>query len=194
MWNNQDNSVTTLNSEDAAVPIKKLESLESKLVKMMEQLSIRSLRHIRQIRADLRQMTQSVAALKRAGSGVDDSRPGVAIRPNGHTRCPDEFVGVGRWRTCYRFSNFDASWHEAREYCSAFGANLVSLDSMKEAYIIDYLIKSHPGSIHLSLNSLLWCFYLVDLFLLCTVGPCILNVQSYIYVITLNSPILRFSG
>lgn len=119
-------------------------------MKMMEQLSIRSLRHIRQIRADLRQMTQSVTALGvKAGKGVDVAAaggPGVISRPTGpHARCPHEFVGVGRWRTCYRFSNFEASWHEAREYCSAFGANLVSLDSMKEAYIIDYLIKSHPG-------------------------------------------------
>jgi len=131
----------------------------------MEQLSIRSLRHIRQIRADLRQMTQSMTAIKarsmRAGSGVDvgGTGSGVVIRPSGHTRCPDEFVGVGRWRTCYRFSNFDASWHEAREYCSAFGANLVSLDSMKEAYIIDYLIKSHPGSNHAPLSSLTFAFF-----------------------------------
>ena len=115
----------------------------------MEQLSTRSLRHIRQIRVDLRQMTQSMMAIKarpmRGGSGVDSAVSGVVTGPSGHTRCPDEFVGVGRWRNCYRFSNFEASWHEAREYCSAFGANLVSLDSMKEAYIIDYLIKSHQG-------------------------------------------------
>jgi len=145
----QDNSITTRSGEEATIPIKKLEMLEAKLVKMMEQLSIRSLRHIRQIRADLRQMTQSVSAIKtrsmQKGSGVDDGRSDVVTRPSGQRRCPDEFVGVGRWRTCYRFSNFEASWHEAREYCSAFGANLVSLDSMKETYIIDYLIKSHPG-------------------------------------------------
>lgn len=133
-------------------PIRKLEALETKLVKMMEQLSIRSLRHMRQIRSDVRQMTQSVTAMQAsqaaaggvaAGGGGGGGDRGVG---SGHTRCPHEFVGVGRWRTCYRFSNFDASWHEAREYCSAFGANLLSLDSMKEAYIIDYLIKSHPGS------------------------------------------------
>ena len=125
----------------------------------MEQLSVRSLRHIRQIRSDLRQMTQSMTAIKarsmRGDSGIDGvggGGSGVISRPNGHTRCPDEFVTVGRWRNCYRFSNFDASWHEAREYCSAFGANLVSLDSMKEAYIIDYLIKSYPGSKYFSLN------------------------------------------
>lgn len=148
----RENSVATLGGDDASVPLNRLESLETRLVKMMEQLSVRSLRHIRQIRSDVRQMTQSVTAIKArslrgGGGGVDgvgDPGTGVATRPRGHTRCPHEFVGVGRWRTCYRFSNFDASWHEAREYCSAFGANLVSLDSMKEAYIINYLIKSHP--------------------------------------------------
>ena len=153
VWIYQDNSIATLTGDDATVTIQKLELLEGKLVKMMEQLSIRSLRHIRQIRADLRQMTQSMTAIKarsmRPGGAVDGvGSAGVIIRPNGHTRCPDDFVGVGRWRTCYRFSNFDASWHEAREYCSAFGANVVSLDSMKEAYIIDYLIKSHSGLNH----------------------------------------------
>jgi len=143
--------VSGRSGDEADLPIRRLEALETKLLKMMEQLSIRSLRHIRQIRSDVRQMTQSVTAIKarslRPGGGDADSPgSGIVIRPSGHTRCPDQFVGVGRWRTCYRFSNFEASWHEAREYCSAFGANLVSLDSLKEAYIIDYLIKSHPGS------------------------------------------------
>jgi len=73
----------------------------------------------------------------------------------------------------YRSSTFNASWHEAREYCSAFGANLLALDSnlvltharrdgqaelniysfshvlaldsLKEAHIIDYLLNSKPG-------------------------------------------------
>jgi len=160
MWNNQEKSIVTQSgSDDSVMPMQKLEMLEEKLVKMMEQLSIRSLRHIRRIRADLRQMTQSMSAIKarsmQPGGALDavavaagGGHEGIVVRSNGHTRCPGEFVGVGRWRTCYRFSNFDASWHEAREYCSAFGANLVSLDSMKEAYIIDYLIKSHPGSNH----------------------------------------------
>jgi len=157
--------------DDLLDPVKKLETLESKLLKMVEELSVRSLRHIREIRSDLRQMAVSVNSLKTSagGSRMATTRSGGALS-GGHTggsatgdmvgsqataggrlvsgigmQCPSEFVGLGTWRSCYRFSNFEASWHEAREYCSAFGANLVSIDTMKEAYIVDYLIKSHPG-------------------------------------------------
>ena len=59
--------------------------------------------------------------------------------------CLPEFARVGAWPSCYRFSTFNATWHEAREYCSAFGANLLALDSLKEAHIIDYLLNSKPG-------------------------------------------------
>lgn len=153
-------------------PVKKLENLESKLLKMVEELSVRSLRHIREIRTDLRQMAVSVNSLKspsggggrmtmtrsggnagggHAGGGAASDMVGSQATAGGRIgggigmQCPSEFVGVGTWRSCYRFSNFEASWHEAREYCSAFGANLVSIDTMKEAYIVDYLIKSHQG-------------------------------------------------
>ena len=156
-WQVRDNSVETLSAEDtSSAPLSRLESLESRLVKMVEQLSVRSLRHMRQIRADVRHMTQSMTAinarsLRGDGAAGDAAAAGprvaaAAVGRRGHTRCPHGFVGVGRWRTCYRFSNFDAPWREAREYCSAFGANLVSLDSMKEAYIINYLIKSRQGT------------------------------------------------
>ena len=148
-------------AEDA-VSLKKLETLEQKLVKMMEDLSVRSLRHVREIRSDLRQMTQSMNQLQtsqqrgsaggsngigRAGLKSLDhpGRPGSPSSVGFQRQCPPEFVGMGSWRSCYRFSNFEASWHDAREYCSAFDANLVSLESMKEAYIVDYLIKSKPG-------------------------------------------------
>ena len=116
--------------------IKKLDALENKLIKMMEGLSIRSLRHIRQIKADLREMTASMNLLKMKSRGG---------KKNGHMTCPPDFIGVSTWPSCYRFSTFNASWHESREYCSAFGANLVALDTMKEAYILDFLIKSNPG-------------------------------------------------
>ena len=116
--------------------MKKLDELERKLTKMMEGLSVRSLRHIRQIRNDLRQMTSTMDLIKQQ-SGSRKSKRGLP--------CPPEFVRVGTWQSCYRFSNFNTTWHEAREYCSAFGADLVSLDTLKESYILDYLIKSSPG-------------------------------------------------
>ena len=168
---------TLLGLDSLAVdPVKKLENLESKLIKMVEELSVRSLRHIREIRSDLRQMTVSVNSLKSpsgsvravstrggaTGGSVGEMLTGHQVAHVGRsgggvgTRCPLEFVGVGTWRSCYRFSNFEASWHEAREYCSAFGANLVSIDTMKEAYIVDYLIKSNPGKCYNTVTSIAW--------------------------------------
>ena len=122
---------TNANEEEE---MKRLDTLEKKLTKMMEGLSIRSLRHIRQIRNDLREMSMTMNLLKHQGNK----------RRRGST-CPPEFTSVGTWTSCYRFSTFNATWHEAREYCAAFGADLVSPDTMKEAYIMDYLIKSNPG-------------------------------------------------
>ena len=116
------------------IPIKKLDQLERKLVKMMEGLSVRSLRHIRQIKADLRQMTGTIDLLR-----MKTGQKGEPLE------CPPKFIGIGTWPSCYRFSSFNATWHEAREYCAAFGANLVAMDTLKEAYILDYLIKSNPG-------------------------------------------------
>ncbi len=124
--------------------IDKLEDLEKKLSKMMEGLSIRSLRHIRQIRNDLRQMSSSIDLLKQQSRTKGKNKRGLA--------CPPEFIGVGTWGSCYRFSNFNTTWHEAREYCNAFGADLVALDTLKESYILDYLIKSNPSKLTLILH------------------------------------------
>lgn len=118
--------------------MKKLDELEKKLTKMMEGLSIRSLRHIRHIRNDLREMSSSMDLLKQ------QSRTGRGKNKRA-LECPPEFLGVGTWGSCYRFSSFNSTWHEAREYCNAFGADLVALDTLKESYILDYLIKSNPG-------------------------------------------------
>jgi len=131
------------------VEMKKLEDLESKLVKMMEGLSVRSLRHIRQIRNDLKQMMNSMNSIKKQTQNTEpqDSPPSakVSSKSKRELSCPPEFITVGTWKSCYRFSTFNTTWHEAREYCSAFGADLASLDTLKESYIIDYLIKSNEG-------------------------------------------------
>ena len=119
---------------------KKLDELERKLIKLMEGLSVRSLRHIRHIRNDLRQLSTSMSLLKQQAITTSNGK-----KKRGLT-CPPEFVGVGTWSSCYRFSSFNTTWHEAREYCNAFGADLVALDSLKESYILDYLIKSNPGT------------------------------------------------
>ena len=114
----------------------------------MEGLSIRSLRHMRKIRKDLEKMSSSMDLLRSQQSSYQNSgnpdRRSLSKTKRGLS-CPAEFVTVGTWTSCYRFSNFNTTWHEAREYCSAFGADLVSLDTLKESYILDYLIKSNPG-------------------------------------------------
>lgn len=127
---------------DGTVTMKKLDELEKRLIKMMEGLSVRSLRHIRQIRNDLHQMSTSLSLLKAGGLKRMKGRRSVAMD------CPPEFVRVGMWNSCYRFSSFAETWHNAREYCSAFGADLVALDTIKESYILDYLIKSNRGKLH----------------------------------------------
>ena len=121
--------------ENSDVSLKKLEVLEKKLIKMMEGLSVRSLRHIRQIRNDLRKMSETISNLQ------SPQTLGIAKG----LECPADFVSVGTATSCYRFSTFATGWHDAREYCAAFGADLVAPDTLKESYILDYLIKSNPG-------------------------------------------------
>ena len=125
--------------------MRRLDELESKLTKMMEGLSVRSLRHIRQIRNDLRQMNERMESMRSETSSSGKSKRKAGLAPN---TCPDEFSTVGTWSSCYRFSTFNATWPEAREYCSAFGGNLVALETLQESYILDYLIKSNPGKEH----------------------------------------------
>jgi len=91
---------------------------------------------------------------------LHSARPDTAATTSGGSNvtvtssCLPEFGKVGAWPSCYRFSTFNSTWHEAREYCSAFGANLLALDSLKEAHIIDYLLNSKPGPVKPS--SLYW--------------------------------------
>lgn len=134
--------------EDAAKSLLRLEAFEQKLTKMMEDLSVRSLRHVREIRSDLRQMTLSMNRLK-TGSDVtsaaaaDGRGGGGPLHHQPPRQCPSQFIGMGNWKSCYRFSNFEATWNEAQEYCKIFGASLLSLDTMKESNIIDYFMKSN---------------------------------------------------
>ena len=154
-----------------SLPSRKIDHLEQKLTRMLEDLSVRFLRHIRQVKIDLRQISSTVKEIRNRGGGGSGGggggggnsvtgsgngggtvgRGGAAVSGGGGgdggkvLQCLPEFVRVGTWPSCYRFSLFNATWHEAREYCSAFGANLLALDSLKEAHIVDYLIKSNTG-------------------------------------------------
>ena len=117
---------------------KRLTELDEKLTKMMEGLSVRSLRHFRKIKSDMDLIAASVKSM----SEHETEKSGRSERST--DRCPPEFMTVGSWSSCYRFSNFNETWSEAKEFCSAFGANLVSIENEKEFYILDGLIKSNP--------------------------------------------------
>ncbi len=157
------------NKNEDDVSFKKLEGLEKKLIKMMEGLSVRSLRHIRQIRNDLRKMSQTISSLQQ--------NPEVAGGTKG-IECPADFVGVGTATSCYRFSTFATGWHDAREYCAAFGADLVAPDTLKESYILDYLIKSNPGyTIRFS-----WCYSQVMITQNCVRNPRV-GLPQYVEVV-----------
>ena len=117
------------------LPIKKLDHLEKKLTKLMDNLSVRSLRHMRKIRSEMKHMATAIQMMKTSRKR----------RSKNSLACPPDFHGFGTWTSCYKFSTFPSIWREAREYCSALGANLVTLETSKEQYVIDYLIKSNKG-------------------------------------------------
>lgn len=122
----------------------KLDDLVVKVTRLMKQLSVRCLRQLRQVKAELRKVFSAMETLTLQ---QPDARPDTATASGGSNvtvtpSCLPEFSKVGAWPSCYRFSTFNSTWHEAREYCSAFGANLLALDSLKEAHIIDYLLNS----------------------------------------------------
>lgn len=113
------------------------------------------LRQLRRIKSNTKQILQHCSANNSKTetslhhvfgvTKVQPLRPETPTQSTDDKRCPSGFIGVASWFSCYRFSNFVSTWHEAREYCSAFGANLLSLDSLKEAHVVDFLIKSNEG-------------------------------------------------
>jgi len=139
--------------EDVSAAVKRMENLEQSLIRMMDGLSTRSLRHIRQIKTDLHQMGRTIEELRTTSEEAMERRDAAGEgggsrgkkKSNKVLQCPAEFIGGGTWPACYRLAPFNASWHEAKDYCTAIGANLVSLETIKEAYIVDYLIKSNTG-------------------------------------------------
>ena len=117
------------------------------------------LRQLRRIKTNTKQILQQLQHRSANNSNTETTtlshmfgvtkvqplRSETSTQSTDDKRCPSGFVGVASWFSCYRFSNFVSTWHEAREYCSAFDANLLSLDSLKEAHVVDFLIKSNEG-------------------------------------------------
>ncbi|KAL3865783.1 hypothetical protein ACJMK2_043138 [Sinanodonta woodiana] len=108
----------------------KLKKMDHKLSKSMESLSTRVLRGVRKMEAI-----------------VDDVLTKQSKRTSGNQNdgvCSAGFQTVEKWPYCYLFSTFNTTWFEARDYCAAFDADLVTLDTLKEHYIVTFLMKNNP--------------------------------------------------
>lgn len=108
---------------------KKLRRIQNRLTREMAALSTRVLRGVRKIET---LMSEDVAkqATKRGISYPTKS-------------CPEGFVTMERWPYCYMFSTFNTTWYEARDFCAAFDSDMVALGSLKEHYIVTFLIKNN---------------------------------------------------
>lgn len=115
----------------ASILSKKIKRLQNRLTKEMTALSTRVLRGIRKIETI---MSEDVAKqpLKR---GISQSRK----------TCPEGFITLQGWPYCYMFSMFNTTWYEARDFCAAFDSDMVALGSLKEHYIVTFLIKNNVG-------------------------------------------------
>nr|AEW43448.1 C-type lectin [Solen grandis] len=84
--------------------------------------------------------------MRRIESAIDTMSSGHKKRGMGSGgRCPTGFVTLEGWSNCYLFSLFNTSWYEARDYCNAFDSEMVSLGSLKEHYVVTFLIKNNPA-------------------------------------------------
>ncbi|XP_064619707.1 C-type lectin domain family 4 member D-like [Lineus longissimus] len=137
-------------------PLTTLDALEARLTRQMEALSIRTLRGVRRIETKMQELTKTgmdrrlvrLDAEAQGGSqgGLNDQRiiseRSILCNERGESnKCPTLFTGIDGWETCYLFSNFNATWQQARDYCAALGANLVVMETNKEHYLVNLLIK-----------------------------------------------------
>nr|QKW90612.1 C-type lectin [Sinonovacula constricta] len=108
------------------------EKHQHKLTKEMRKLSKRVLRGVRKFETLLDNLEEKPMKI---GMGAQEP-------------CPPGFVHLKGWPFCYLFSRFNASWYEARDFCNAFDSDMVSLGSLKEHYVVTFLIKNHPDYSH----------------------------------------------
>ncbi|WAQ97784.1 CLC4G-like protein [Mya arenaria] len=102
--------------------------LEHKLSKEMKQLSKRVLRGARKLESLVNEF-------------VDTGKKGSWSRSG---QCPEGFVTHDdKWLSCYMMSSFNATWYEAREICTALDSDLVSLNSVKEHFLVSFFIKNN---------------------------------------------------
>lgn len=112
---------------------KKMGKLEKKLSHSMDNLSSRVLRGVRRMEEKVNNLLNSHHKRN--------------VITNGNEYCPKGFQKVDNWPYCYLMSKFNSSWYEARDFCSALESDLVALGTVKEHYLLTFLIKNDPGKI-----------------------------------------------
>lgn len=113
---------------------RKIGRLEKKLSESIDELSD-------EIRNGFRRMEDKMRAIETPSQ----SKRAVRYLPTNNP-CPTDFlpVDVGKLQSCYLLSNFNTTWYEAKSYCTALGSHLVALGSIREHYVLTYMIKNHP--------------------------------------------------
>jgi hypothetical protein len=121
---------------------RKIGRLEKKLSESMDELSD-------EIRDGFRRMEDKIRAIETPSQ----SKRAVRYLPINNP-CPKDFlpVDVGKLQSCYLLSNFNTTWYEAKSYCTALGSHLVAFGSIREHYVLTYMIKNHPGKNLITVN------------------------------------------
>ncbi|XP_050403059.1 lectin BRA-2 [Patella vulgata] len=119
-------------SEDDNAPITKAEfkKLSKKVSKTVDKLSVRVLRWWRK--------------LARKMDELHNKGPKERSLADTNHNCPERFIGIKDWTSCYLLSNFNTSWYDAKDYCGAFEGDLVSMGTVKEHFLLTFLIKNDP--------------------------------------------------
>ena len=102
-----------------------------------------------EIRDGFRRMEDKIRAIETPSQ----SKRAVRYLPINNP-CPKDFlpVDVGKLQSCYLLSNFNTTWYEAKSYCTALGSHLVAFGSIREHYVLTYMIKNHPGKNLITVN------------------------------------------
>ena len=125
---------------------KRIKKIQNKLTRDMEALSTRVLRGVRKIETLMSEDSEKQATKRGVSNSVGS--------------CPPGFVTLDRWPYCYMFSKFNTTWYEARDFCAAFNSDMVALGSLKEHYIVAFLIKNNIGKIVFCLPQINPIFFL----------------------------------
>ena len=125
-------SINLEKSDAAPLTPKDFHQLSKKLIRITEQMSVRILRWWRKLDKKMDAMT-----------GSSQKRRSLD-RNNG---CPDHFIGLKNWPSCYLFSRFNTSWYNAKDFCIAFDSDLVAMGTVKEHFLLTFFIKNNIGKL-----------------------------------------------